>query len=256
MMAPTATKLSITTLGENIFRACYVDPYQGRVIANFIADDLKGKTAAIMMNNGDDYSIGIAEAFKETFEGNGGEVLNMESYTDQDRDFKPLLFNIQANDPDVILITDYYNTVSLIAQQIKEMDMDSILVGPDGWDGVTEQIKHDPSVLEGSFFINHYATDDPDPLVQTFVEDYRAEFEEEPNALSVLAYDGAKILFDAMISAGSTDYEEVIAQMQATNLQGVTGTITYGEDRNPVKSVTVIQIKDGKNTMFKKTEPQ
>ncbi|HHX60791.1 MAG TPA: ABC transporter substrate-binding protein [Epulopiscium sp.] len=256
MMAPTATKLGITALGENIFRACYVDPYQGKVIADFAAQDLKGKTAAIMMNNGDDYSIGIAEAFKESFQSQGGAVLNMESYTDQDKDFKPLLLNIKANKPDIILITDYYGTVSLIAQQIKEVGIDAVLIGPDGWDGVAEQIKHDTSVLEGAFFINHYATDDPDPMVKSFVEDYRKEFEEEPNALSVLAYDGAKVLFDAMIKAGTTDYEQVIAEMQASNVKGITGTITYGPDRNPVKSVTIIQIKDGKNTMFKKMDPQ
>ena len=256
MMAPTATKLNITTLGENIFRACYVDPYQGKVIADFAAEDLRGKTAAVMMDNGDDYSIGIAEAFKENFERHGGEVLTIESYTDQDKDFKPLLLNIKKEDPDIILITDYYGTVSLIAQQIQEVGIDAVLVGPDGWDGVTEQIKHDTSVLEGAFFINHYATDDPDPIVRAFVEDYRAEFEEEPNALSVLAYDGAKVLFDAMIAAGTTDYADVIAKMQATNLQGITGIITYGEDRNPVKSVTIIQIKDGHNTMYKKMDPQ
>lgn len=256
MMAPTATKLGITALGENIFRACYVDPYQGKVIADFAAQDLKGKTAAIMMNNGDDYSIGIAEAFKESFQSQGGAVLNMESYTDQDKDFKPLLLNIKAKKPDIILITDYYGTVSLIAQQIKEVGIDAVLIGPDGWDGVAEQIKHDTSVLEGAFFINHYATDDPDPMVKSFVEDYRKEFEEEPNALSVLAYDGAKVLFDAMIKAGTTDYEQVIAEMQASNVKGITGTITYGPDRNPVKSVTIIQIKDGKNTMFKKMDPQ
>lgn len=256
MMAPTATKLNITTLGENIFRACYVDPYQGKVIADFAAGDLNGKTAVVMMDNGDDYSIGIAEAFKESFESQGGEVLAMESYTDQDKDFKPLLLNIKAKDPDIILITDYYGTVSLIAQQIKEVGIEAILVGPDGWDGVAEQIKHDTSVLEGAFFINHYATDDPDPLVKSFVENYRKEFEEEPNALSVLAYDGAKVLLEAMIEAGTTDYEEVIAKMQASNLQGITGTITYGPDRNPVKSVTIIQIKDGQNTMYKKMDPQ
>lgn len=256
MMAPTATKLGITTLGENIFRACYVDPYQGKVIADFAAGELQGKTAAVMMDNGDDYSMGISEAFKESFESQGGEVVNMESYTDQDKDFKPLLLNIKANNPDIILITDYYGKVSLIAQQIKEVGIDAILVGPDGWDGVAEQIKHDPSVLEGSFFINHYATDDPDPMVKSFVETYREEFEEEPNALSVLAYDGAKVLFEAMIKAGTTDYEAVITEMQASNIQGITGTITYGPDRNPIKSVTIIQIKDGQNTMYKKMDPQ
>lgn len=254
-MTPTATKLEITSLGNNIFRACYVDPYQGTVIGEFASKDLNGKTAAVLMNNGSDYSIGIAEAFKEAFEANGGNVVNVESYTKDDKDFKPLLLNIKTNNPDVILISDYYSQVSLIAQQIKELGIEATLVGPDGWDGVVEQITNDPSVLEGAYFINHYSDEDPDPIVQTFVENYKKEFNEEPNALAALGYDGARILIEAINKAGTTDTDKVVEQMQASNVQGATGTITFGEDRNPVKSVAIIQIKDGKNTMYKKMNP-
>lgn len=256
MITPTGTKMGITAIGDNIFRACYIDPYQGRIIADFAATDLGGKTAAILMDNGADYSEGIAETFAETFESHGGQIVNIESYTDQDKDYKPLLLNIKANNPDIILIADYYGPVSLIAQQIKEEGIESILVGPDGWDGVVGQIEHDPSVLEGAFFINHFSPDIEDPIIQSFIESYKAEYNEEPNSFAALGYDAAKILLDSIIEAGTTDPDEIIAKMQATDINGATGHITFGPDRNPVKSVVIIEIKDGQNTTYKQMDPQ
>lgn len=256
MITPTGTKMEITAAGNNVFRACYIDPYQGRILADFAATDLNGKTAAILYDNGDDYSEGIADTFAEVFESHGGEIVNKESYTDQDKDFKPLLLNIKANNPDIILIADYYGPVSLIARQIKEEGIGSTLVGPDGWDGVVGQIEHDPSILEGAFFINHYSPDTDNPVTQAFIESYTAEYKEDPNAFAALGYDAAMILIDAIIEAGSTDADAIIAKMQASNTDGATGTITFGDDRNPVKSVAIIQIKDGKNTMYKEMDPQ
>ena len=256
MITPTGTKMEITSIGTNVFRACYIDPYQGRILADFAAAELNGKTAAILMDNGDDYSQGIANTFAEVFESHGGEIVNIESYTDQDKDYKPLLLNIKANNPDIILIADYYGPVSLIAQQIKEEGIEATLVGPDGWDGVVGQIEHDPSVLEGAFFINHFSPDVEDDVTQSFISGYKAEYGEEPNSFAALGYDAAKILLDSIIAADSTDSDQIIAKMQASNTSGATGMITFGEDRNPVKSVAIIQIKDGKNTTYKQMEPQ
>ncbi|NLI89086.1 MAG: ABC transporter substrate-binding protein [Epulopiscium sp.] len=256
MITPTGTKMGITAIGNNVFRACYIDPYQGRILADFAATDLKGKTAAILTDNGDDYSIGISDAFAEIFESHGGEIVNRESYTDQDKDYKPLLLKIKANNPDVILIADYYGPVSLIAQQIKEEGINAHLIGPDGWDGVVGQIEHDPSILEGSYFINHYSPDVDDPVTQAFIESYRAEYNEEPNSFAALGYDATMILLDAIEAAGTTDSDEVIAKMQSSDINGATGNIKFGEDRNPVKSVAIIQIKDGKNVTYKQMDPQ
>ncbi|HHX60793.1 MAG TPA: ABC transporter substrate-binding protein [Epulopiscium sp.] len=256
MITPTGTKMTITAAGDNVFRACYIDPYQGRIIADFAATELQGKTAAILMNNGDDYSIGIAETFAETFESHGGTIVNKESYTDQDKDYKPLLLNIKGNNPDIILIADYYGPVALIAQQIKETGIEATLVGPDGWDGVVGQIEHDPSVLEGAFFINHYSPDTDNAVTKAFIESYKTEYGEDPNAFAALGYDAAKILLNSIIEAGSTDATAIIEKMQASHTDGATGTITFGPDRNPVKSVAIIQIKDGKNTMYKLMDPQ
>ena len=256
MITPTGTKMDITAVGTNVFRACYIDPYQGRIIADFAATELKGQTAAILMDNGDDYSEGIANTFTDVFESHGGKIVNTESYTDQDKDFMPLLLNIKANNPDIILIADYYGPVSLIAQQIKEVGIDATLVGPDGWDGVLGLVEHDPSVLEGAYFINHFSPDDDAAIVQSFIENYSAEYGEDANAFAALGYDGAMILLNSIEEAGSTDSDAIIAKMQASTTEGVTGTITFGDDRNPVKSVAIIKIQDGKNTMFKKMQPQ
>lgn len=256
MITPTGTKLEITQAGSNVFRACYIDPYQGRIVADFAATDLGGKTAAILFDNGDDYSEGVANTFAEVFKSHGGEIVNTESYTDQDKDFMPLLLNIKKNDPDILLISDYYGPVALIAQQIKEVGIDATLVGPDGWDGVVGQIEHDPTVLEGSYFINHYSPDDPDSTVQDFLTSYTEEYGEEPNAFAALGYDGAKILLNSIQEAGSVDEDEIIAKMQSSETIGATGKITFGDDRNPIKSVSIIKIEEGKNTMHKQMDPQ
>lgn len=256
MITPTGTKAEITQAGNNVFRACYIDPYQGRIVADFAAKELNGKTASILMDNGEDYSKGVAEEFAKVFESHGGTILSTESYTSQDKDYKPLLLNIKENEPDILLISDYYGPLSLIAQQIQEVGIESTLVGPDGWDGVLSLIENDPSVLEGAYFINHYSPDDEDPVVQSFITAYRDEYGEEPNAFAALGYDAAVIMLNAIEDAGSTDSDAIIASMQSSETKGATGTITFGADRNPVKSVAIIQILDGENTMLKKMDPQ
>lgn len=256
MITPTGTKVEITQAGDNVFRACYIDPYQGRIVADFAAKELNGKTASILMDNGEDYSKGVAEEFAKVFESHGGTILSTESYTSQDKDYKPLLLNIKENEPDILLISDYYGPLSLIAQQIQEVGIESTLVGPDGWDGVLSLIENDPSVLEGAYFINHYSPDDEDPVVQSFITAYRDEYGEEPNAFAALGYDAAVIMLNAIEDAGSTDSDAIIASMQSSETKGATGTITFGADRNPVKSVAIIQILDGENTMLKKMDPQ
>ena len=256
MITPTGTKAEITQAGNNVFRACYIDPYQGRIVADFAAKELNGKTASILMDNGEDYSKGVAEEFAKVFESHGGTILSTESYTSQDKDYKPLLLNIKENEPDILLISDYYGPLSLIAQQIQEVGIESTLVGPDGWDGVLSLIENDPSVLEGAYFINHYSPDDEDPVVQSFITAYRDEYGEEPNAFAALGYDAAVIMLNAIEDAGSTDSGAIIASVQSSETKGATGTITFGADRNPVKSVAIIQILDGENTMLKKMDPQ
>ena len=254
MITPTGTKLGITTIGPNIFRACYVDPAQGELLAKFAAEDLKAQTAAIMINSEQDYSTGIAEAFEAAFTAAGGTVVEKVNYGKNDVDFKPILANIKNANADVVVIPDYYETIATLITQAREIGITSTCIGGDGWDGVTEKTVNNPEVVEGSYFVNHYKVEDDAVIVQDFISNYKATYDAEPNAFAALGYDAAKILIEAIKTCESTEADAITAAMQNTSLDCVTGHITFDENRNPVKSVSVIEIKEGQNTLYKKLD--
>lgn len=254
MITPTGTKLGITSIGKNIFRACYVDPAQGELLAQFAKGDLQAKTAAVMVNSESDYSTGIAEAFKEVFEANGGTVVETVNYGENDVDFKPILANVKNANAEVIVIPDYYEKIANIATQAREIGITATLIGGDGWDGVVEKTVNNPKVVEGSYFVNHYTIEDDAAIVQDFIKNYKATYNEEPNAFAALGYDAARILIEAIKTSNSTEANAIVAAMQNTSLDCVTGHITFDENRNPVKSVSVIKIEQGQNKLYKKLE--
>lgn len=243
MISPTATNKDVTIEYDYVFRACYIDPYQGSTVAKFASENLAAKTAAILYNSGDDYSTGLAEAFKAKFESAGGTITNYEGYTADDKDFKAVLTNIKESNPEVMFIPDYYNTVGLIAGQIKEVGITATLLGGDGWDDVQKEYA---DVVEGGFFANHYASDDPDPIVQDFITAYKEAYKgETPNALAALGYDAAKILTAAIAAAGSTESEAILAAIKATDSDAVTGHITFDEYGDPLKQISMIKVEGG-----------
>lgn len=254
MITPTGTKLGITPIGPNIFRACYVDPAQGELLAKFATEDLKAQTAAIMINSEQDYSTGIAEAFETAFTAAGGTVVEKVNYGKNDVDFKPILANIKNANADVVVIPDYYETIATLITQAREIGITSTCIGGDGWDGVTEKTVNNPEVVEGSYFVNHYTVEDDAVIVQDFISNYKATYDAEPNAFAALGYDAAKILIEAIKTCESTEADAITAAMQNTSLDCVTGHITFDENRNPVKSVSVIEIKEGQNTLYKKLD--
>ncbi|MGL4343961.1 MAG: ABC transporter substrate-binding protein [Cellulosilyticaceae bacterium] len=256
MITPTGTKGVITSIAPNVFRACYIDPTQGELLAQFSADDLQAKTAAIMVNSESDYSTGIAESFEKSFTAAGGSVALTVNYSKSDIDFKPILANVKNANVDVIVVPDYYQTIALITAQAKEIGIDATFIGGDGWDGVTTQTANNPEVVEGSYFINHYSPQDENPLIQNFLTSYKAKYNEEPNAFAALGYDAARIMIEAIKSADSTDAAAITEALKNTSLECVTGNVSFDENRNPVKSVAVIQIKDGQNTLYKKLDPK
>ncbi|OOB78863.1 MAG: hypothetical protein BEN18_05905 [Epulopiscium sp. Nuni2H_MBin001] len=256
MITPSATKMSITSIADNIFRACYIDPTQGDVLAVFATEELNATTAAVMINSESDYSVGVAEAFIESFESLGGNVLVQVNYTGSDVDFKSLLAPVNNVSPDVIIIPDYYETIANIAPQARQLGIESIFMGSDGWDGVTTVAANNPESIEGSYYINHYSNEDESDIVQNFITDYTDMFGEAPsNALAALAYDAAIILIESMIEAGTTDFDAVVEAMQNITIEGVTGTISFDENRNPEKSVSIIKIVDGQDTLYQKLNP-
>ena len=256
MITPTGTNFKITSIGENIFRGCYVDPYQGEVLGQLASGDLKAKTAAIMVNSESDYSVGVAENFKKTFEAAGGKVVATVNYSSQDKDFKPILTNVKNFTPDVLVVPDYYTQIALIATQARELGITSTMIGPDGWDGALEQVPNNPEVLQNSYFINHYSPEDQSQITQDFIKNYKAKYNEAPNAFAALGYDSAKIMIEAIKSANATESEKITEAMKKTAIEGATGKITFDENRNPIKSVAVMEIKDGKYSLYKKLDPK
>ena len=239
MLSPTATNPDVTPGLDFVFRACYIDPYQGRVVAKFAQENLDAKTAIIFRNVSNDYSIGLADAFEAAFT---GDLLADEGYTAEDNDFKAIISKISDMDPDVIFIPDYFNTVGLIAKQLNEAGVDATLLGGDGWDSIQNDYAAE---VEGDFFANHYATSDESPIVQNFISEYETQFGETPNALGALAYDATKVMVAAITKAGSTDGAAIRDALAATEMDAVCGKITFDADGNTVKAIAMITIKDG-----------
>jgi len=253
MISPTATALDVTKQGTNVFRACYIDPFQGTVMARFASTGLKAKKVAVIYNSGDDYSVGLMESFKAEAKKLGLELVAAESYSKGDTDFKTQLTKISAAKPEALFVPDYYNTVALVANQAKSVGLTAPLLGADGWDGVLTVAK--PAEVEGYYFCNHYSAEDTDPKVQNFLKNYKTTYNMDANALAALGYDAAYILAEAIKKAGSTDAAAVIKAMNETNFTGVTGNVKYDADRNPSKSVAIIKIVGGKYTFDSKVAP-
>lgn len=246
MITPTGTMASITEGKDNVFRACFTDPLQGIILANFAADNLNAKTAAILRNTSNDYSNGVADAFKEQAKEKGIEVVADEGYGSSDVDFKVQLTNIQNANPDVILIPEYYEKDVLIAKQIVDLGIKSKVIGPDGWDGVLATIdKGSENILDGIYFTNHYSVNDTNEKVKNFVDAYKAKYNEEPSAFAALSYDAVYLYKAAIEKANSTDKEAIVEALKSVEIDGVTGHLKFGENNNPIKSATIIKIENG-----------
>lgn len=211
MITPTGTQFNITEAGKNVFRACFTDPYQGRILANFAKNNLKVKTAAIVVNNSSDHSNGVTEAFLKEAQALGIEVVAKEGYSDGDKDFRAQLTKILPTNPDVLVIPDYYEQVALITTQAREIGLKSTFIGPDGWDGVAKTL--DPSAyeaIENSYFTNHYSLDDQSEKVQNFVKAYRETYKEDPSSFAALSYYAAYMMKAAIEKAGTTEKQAVV----------------------------------------------
>ncbi len=238
------------------FRSCFIDPFQGRVMANFAANTIKAKTAVIYIDNSSDYSKGLAQSFEETFGKNGGKILAKEAFLQKDQDFKATLTKIKAINPEVIFLPAYYEEVGKIVKQARELGISVPFLGTDGWDDPKVVEIAGAAALNNTYFSNHYSVQDKDPNVVKFVEAYRTEYNQEPNALAALGYDAALLLIDAIKRANSADPAKIRDALEQTkNLQVSTGVITIDSNHNPVKSAVVIEMKDGKQMFKEKINP-
>ena len=246
LITPTSTNDTVTDAGDYIFMSCYNDSFQGQVGAQFAWETLKAKNAAILYDITNDYSKGLTENFKAKFEALGGTVVAAESYSAGEKDFNAQLTKIKATRPDILFIPDYYNTVSLIAKQVRSQGIHITMLGADGWDEITNNAGDE---VLGSFYCNHYSPLSDDPDVQTFVQKYTGKYNMTPNALAALGYDATYILLNAIERAGSTDPEMIKAALMETDNKFVTGNIRFNEERRPIKSAVMLKIvkdADGK----------
>lgn len=244
MISPTSTNPKVTEVGDYIFRACFIDPFQGTVGAKFAYENLNARKAACIFDVGNDYTKGLSEFFRDKFTELGGTIVAFEAHPTGTTDFKAQLTKIIAAKPDVIYISDYYNDVALIAKQARELGFNGPLVGGDGWDS-PDLVKIGGTAVENGYFTNHFSKDDPRPIVQEFVKKYQAKFGKVPDALAALAYDAMYIMLDAIKRAGSTDPEKIKKALAETNINVVSGLVTFDKNRNPIKSAVIIAIKNG-----------
>ena len=248
LLAPAATLPSITDAGDFIFRACFIDPFQGTVGGKFTAENLGKKRAAVLYNITNDYSVGLYENFKIAFEKAGGSLCAAESYSDGDKDYRAQLTKIKNAAPDVVYLPDYYGTVAVIAKQLREQGIDTAMVGGDGWGGLMENAGDE--VVNG-FYSDHYAADSTDEKVTQFVDSYKKMYKTTPVSFAALAYDCVYLLKDAAERASSaSDTTSLKEALEKTNGSYVTGNLTFDKKHNPIKSAVMMEIvkKDGKLT--------
>lgn len=261
ILTATATNPKVTVgddgkVREYVFRACFIDPFQGTVMANFATKTLKAKTAAIYIDNSSDYSKGLAEIFAASFAKNGGKIVAQEAFLQKDQDFKAALTKMKATNPEVIFIPAYYQEVGLIVKQARELGMNMPLLGTDGWDSPKLVEIAGAAALNKGYFSNHYSPEDKDPRIQKFVADYNKEYKQIPDALAALGYDAGLMMIDALKRANSTDPAKIKEALASTkNLQVVTGVLTLDSKHDPVKSAAVIEMKDGKQIFKEKVNP-
>ncbi len=244
-ISPTSTNTSVTVDGNGvvkpyIFRACFIDPFQGLVGAKFAMDKLGAKTAFVMVDQANDYVKGLAEAFKKSFTEAGGTIVGEESYTANDTDFSAILSKVADAKPDVVYLPDYYNIVNLAMKQAKEKGITAPFMGGDGWDSADLDL----TAATGGFFTNHYSPEDPRTEVQTFRSTFEAKYGKTPDALAALAYDATNLLLQSIQNAGADDTDKVKAAMEGIKFGGVSGTITFDAQHNPVKSATILAVKE------------
>jgi branched-chain amino acid transport system substrate-binding protein len=266
MVSPSSTNPRVTEVGDFIFRMCFIDPFQGTVMAKFASTNLNLKRVAILKDIKSDYSVGLAQFFAAAFKGAGGQIVAEQAYQAGDQDFSSQLTAIKARNPEAIFVPGYYTEVGLIARKAKELGLAAPLLGGDGWES-EQLLAIGGEALNGSYYSNHFAVDNPDPRLQDFLAKFKTRFGKEPDAIAGLAYDAASVLFSCMEKMASEDpttfaglsssqagsparkaacakLRDLVAATQG--YPGVTGSITLDAHRNATKPAVVLEIKGGK----------
>jgi branched-chain amino acid transport system substrate-binding protein len=256
MISPSSTNPKVTETGDFIFRVCFTDVLQGKILASFAGRTLKAKKVALFTDVKSDYSKGLAKYFKESFIAAGGQIIAELDFNGGDKDFKGQLTAIKSSSPDAVFIPGYYTDVALICIQAKQLGVTAPIFGGDGWES-EDLVSIGKDAVEGTYFSTHAAADSPDPRVKQFVEDYRKRFKgKTPDAMAMLGHDSVKILAEAMKRAGTTEGQKVRDALAATkDFDGVSGTITIDARRDATKPMVILQVKGGQFKLVETVNP-
>ena len=246
MISPSSTAPEVTSTGDYIFRVCYIDPFQGTVMAKFAKDTLKLRKVALLTSVSSAYSVGLAKYFKERFAADGGTVVLEQRYSEGDKDFRAQLTAIKAANVEGIFVPGYYTEAALVCRQARDLGMTLPLFGGDGWES-PELTQIGGKSVEGTHFVTHYSPENKDPFVAAFNDRFQKRWGNETDTLTGLGYDAVMLLVDALKRAGTTDNGKLRDALAGTkNFKGVTGIITLDAQRNPTKSAVILVVKDGK----------
>lgn len=256
MVSPASTNPKVTEVGDYIFRACFIDSFQGEGMARFAKETLKLGRVAILKDVKNDYSVGLADFFEKTYKSLGGEVTVVQSYSEGDIEFRAQLTAIKGTNPEGIFIPGYYTEVGLIARQARELGITGPLMGGDGWDS-PKTLEIGGASVEGSYFSTHYSSDDPSPIVQNFITKYKTKFGYPPDAMAVLGYDAANMVYDAIRKGNSAEPSKIRDNLAALkSFEGVSGMMTMDANRNAQKKLTILKIQGGKINFDSAVEPK
>lgn len=258
MITGTATADTVTVDDQGkrkpfVFRTCFLDSTQGKVAAKFALEELGKKTAAILYDKGNPYTVGLAEAFKSAFVAGGGQIVAEESYGRDDTDFSAIVTKVATANPEVLYLPDYYNKVSLIGQAVRAKGLDVVLLGADGWDSTDLDFQ----IMDGGYFTAHYSPTEPREAVQKFVQAYREKYGSDPDSFAALVYDATNMLLEAIRQAGTDDPDKIREALQnLKDFPAVGGDLSFDANGNPVKDVTIQKVnKDGTFEFVTKITP-
>lgn len=260
-ISPTASNPKVTVDEKGkvrpfLFRASFIDPFQGSVMAAYAQKSLNAKTAAIYIDNSSDYAKGLAKYFEEEFVKNGGRIVAKEAYLQKDTDFKATLTKIKAANPDVIFVPGYYQEVGLIIKQGRDLGLLVPFLGGDGWDSANLVGIAGAENLDGNYYCNLYSPEDKDPKTVSFVEAYKKEYGQVPDSFAALSYDATWMILEAMVRANSTDPVKIRDEMEKTkDFKGVSGNISLNETHDAVKGAVIVGFKSGKQVFVEKVNP-
>ncbi len=256
MIATGATNAKVTQTGSYVFRVCFIDDFQGTVMAKFAKDDLKAKQVATLTSVSSAYSVGLAKVFKETFLAAGGTVVAEQKFNEGDKDFRAQLTAIKAAGADAVFVPGYYQEAALVARQARSLGLTLPLFGGDGWES-EQLLKIGGEALNGTYYSTHFTPENKDPAVIAFVAKFKARWNNEtPDAYAALGYDALLVLVDAIKRTGTTEGPKLREALAITkDFAGASGVTTLDKDRNASKPATIITIRDGKLAFHKTVAP-